>query len=202
MKTFKEFLSEAKQIKIGDKVKSKNTFASTNNVSGKVVDIKTVKFASGDQTRYVVQEPDGYKIELRADDIIKESIEVNEAHEVEVAVRDARKANDIAKDMFRGAYQNDGSNVFVFKKEDDADEFKYELENQNIEILEESLNEAQNQQANFQKALKARDAEIEIVRATHPLAKGKYSIKVYAPSVDKSVVFYADVTQFRGDYMG
>ncbi len=139
MKTFKNFLGEAKQIKVGDKVKSKNTFASTNNVSGKVVDIKTVKFASGDQTRYVVQEPDGYKIELRADDIIKESIEINEA---------------------------------------------------------------QNQQANFEKALRARDAEIEIVRATHPLAKGKYSIKVYAPSVDKSVVFYADVTQFRGDYMG
>ena len=70
-------------------------------------------------------------------------------------------------------------------------------------VLKESeLNEAQNQQANFEKALRARDAEIEIVRATHPLAKGKYSIKIYAPSVDKSVVFYADVTQFRGDYMG
>ena len=80
MKTFKEFLSEAKQIKIGDKVKSKNTFASTGNISGKVVDIKNVKFSSGDETRYIVQKSDGSKIELTAGDIIKESAQINESH--------------------------------------------------------------------------------------------------------------------------
>jgi ribosomal protein S8E len=149
-----ESLTEALKIKIGDKVKSKNTFASTNNVKGEVVDIKTVKFASGDQTRYVVKEPDGYKIELRADDIIKEGL-TEAKYEVEVEVRDARAANDLAKDMFRGSYKNDGSNVFIFKNEDDYEDFKYELENAGLKLMEQTqVNEAVSIDPEFMKMSK------------------------------------------------
>lgn len=58
---------------------------------------------------------------------------------VEVSVRDARKADEIARDMFRGAYkQTGGSNVWEFKKKSDLEDFIIELENQGIEILDES----------------------------------------------------------------
>ena len=57
---------------------------------------------------------------------------------VEVSPRDARKANDIASDMFRGEYENDGSNTFVFDDDETADEFRAELEKQRIELLEET----------------------------------------------------------------
>jgi hypothetical protein len=67
---------------------------------------------------------------------------LNEAkYEVEVEVRDASKANTIAKDMFRGSYKNNGSNSFVFKTEDDYDEFKDEMEKQGIALLESTLKE-------------------------------------------------------------
>lgn len=55
---------------------------------------------------------------------------------VQVAVRDASKANDIAKDMFRGTYKNDGSDHFVFKKEDDYEDFLAEMESNGIEVIE------------------------------------------------------------------
>ena len=57
---------------------------------------------------------------------------VKESTTVEVSVRDARKANDIAKDMFRGEYKMDGSNSFVFKNADAASDFRAELSKQNI----------------------------------------------------------------------
>lgn len=75
---------------------------------------------------------------------LRESIDesLTEAkYEVEVEVRDARAANDLAKDMFRGSYKNDGSNVFIFKNEDDYEEFKDELEAAGLKLME-SLNEA------------------------------------------------------------
>ena len=40
--------------------------------------------------------------------------------------------------MFRGEYKTDGSNTFVFKKADAADDFRAELEKQRIELLEEA----------------------------------------------------------------
>ena len=69
---------------------------------------------------------------------------MNEAkYEVEVEVRDASKANSIAKDMFRGLYKNNGSNSFVFKSQDDHDEFKDELSDMGIKLLESvEMNEA------------------------------------------------------------
>ena len=66
----------------------------------------------------------------------KNNISLDEGYEVEVAVRDARKANDIAQDMFRGSFKNDGSNVFVFKKEEDMEDFLAELETAGLEVLE------------------------------------------------------------------
>ena len=59
---------------------------------------------------------------------------VNESTTVEVSVRDARKANDIAKDMFRGEYKMDGSNSFVFKKAGAASDFRAELSKQGVEV--------------------------------------------------------------------
>lgn len=62
---------------------------------------------------------------------------------VEVSVRDSRQANDLAQDSYRGLYKNDGSNVFVFKKESDKEDFVNDLLDMNLEILEESaINEA------------------------------------------------------------
>ena len=66
------------------------------------------------------------------------ALNLTESKTVEVSVRDARKANDIASDMFRGEYKTDGSNTFVFKKSDAADDFRAELEKQRIELLEET----------------------------------------------------------------
>lgn len=59
-------------------------------------------------------------------------------YEVEVEVRDASKANDIAKDMFRGKYKQDGSNSFIFKDEDSFEEFKDELKSQGLKLLAEA----------------------------------------------------------------
>jgi hypothetical protein len=60
--------------------------------------------------------------------------EEKDEYKVTVTVRDARKANDIAKDMFRGSYKNDGSNVFIFKSEDDQFEFADALDNAGLEM--------------------------------------------------------------------
>jgi len=60
--------------------------------------------------------------------------EEKDEYKVTVTVRDARKANDIAKDMFRSSYKNDGSNVFIFKSEDDQFEFEDALDNAGLEI--------------------------------------------------------------------
>ena len=64
---------------------------------------------------------------------LKESTDLIEAT-VSVSVRDARTANEIARDMFRGEYKTDGSNNFVFKKKSAAEDFEAELRKQNIEI--------------------------------------------------------------------
>jgi len=82
---------------------------------------------------------------------------VNENTTVEVSPRDARKANDIASDMFRGEYENDGSNTFVFDDDETADEFRAELEKQRIELLEETKPKSGDREAYkkfFNKALK------------------------------------------------
>lgn len=67
-------------------------------------------------------------------EFLNEQTSLSEANEVTVSVKDARKANDIAKDMFRGEYKNDGSNVYVFKKEDAKSDFVAELEKAGIEV--------------------------------------------------------------------
>lgn len=66
--------------------------------------------------------------------------ELGEAKEfkVIVSVRDARKANDLASDSYRGLYKNDGSDVFIFKKEDDMEDFKNDLEDLDLEVINES----------------------------------------------------------------
>lgn len=57
---------------------------------------------------------------------------------VKVEVRDARKANDLAQDSYRGLYKNDGSNVFVFKKESDKEDFENDLLDMELAVLKES----------------------------------------------------------------
>lgn len=54
---------------------------------------------------------------------------------VEVSVRDALKAQDLVHDLFRSSeYEMSGSNTFVFYNENDAEDFKIELEKQNLEF--------------------------------------------------------------------
>lgn len=75
-------------------------------------------------------------------EFLVEQKQIDEKYEVEVSVRDARKAQDIAQDMFRGTYKNKGSNVYVFKKEDDYEDFVDTLKQHKIEILKEQIDEA------------------------------------------------------------
>lgn len=63
---------------------------------------------------------------------------LTEQYSVEVEIRDAAKANDFANDAYRGKYRNDGSNVFVFKKKSDMEDFIDELSDIGIEALTES----------------------------------------------------------------
>lgn len=58
-------------------------------------------------------------------------------NEVEVSLRDARKAVDLAKDMFRGEYKMDGSNVFVFKNKEAKQNFMTQLKKHKLELNEE-----------------------------------------------------------------
>jgi hypothetical protein len=64
---------------------------------------------------------------------LKESTDLTEST-VSVSVRDARLANEIARDMFRGEYKNDGTTNFVFKKNDAAEDFRAELSKRNVEV--------------------------------------------------------------------
>lgn len=75
-------------------------------------------------------------------EFLTEQKQIDEKYEVEVSVRDARKAQDIAQDMFRGTYKNKGSNVYVFKKEDDYEDFVDTLKQHKIEVLKEQIDEA------------------------------------------------------------
>jgi len=79
---------------------------------------------------------------------------LTESKTIEVSVRDARKANDIASDAFRGEYKNDGSTIFVFKKSSAADDFRAELENQDIELMEAKSGDKEAYRKFFNKALK------------------------------------------------
>ena len=79
---------------------------------------------------------------------------LTESKTVEVSVRDARKANDIAQDMFRGEYKTDGSNSFIFKKSDAADDFKAELKKQKIQLDEAKSGDKEAYRKFFDKALK------------------------------------------------
>ena len=54
---------------------------------------------------------------------------------VQVEVRDARKANDLAQDSYRGLYKNDGSDVFIFKNDDDKESFIDELEENGLKVV-------------------------------------------------------------------
>ena len=53
-------------------------------------------------------------------------------YEVDVEIRDARAAGDIARDMFRGLYKTDGSNAFIFQDEETRDEFTAVLDKQGL----------------------------------------------------------------------
>jgi len=79
---------------------------------------------------------------------------LTESKTVDVSARHARKANDIASDMFRGEYKTDGSNSFVFKKADAADDFRAELEKQKVELMESKSGGKEAYQKFFNKALK------------------------------------------------
>lgn len=53
----------------------------------------------------------------------------------EVEIRDAKRANELAKDMFRGQYTQDGSNSFTFKDKDTCNDFKQELKANKIKLM-------------------------------------------------------------------
>jgi len=98
---------------------------------------------------------------------------LTEATTVEVSVRDARKANDVAKDMFRGEYKNDGSNAFMFKDSRAADDFMAELQKQGLEVelaeskklTEKAESEAQQKAAAIALAVKRGDQPESVLQS-------------------------------------
>lgn len=133
MKSFIDFLTESKYKK-GDSVKVKNvkkydSASKSSEVTGTVMGMMN-------STTVMVKVGSG-QMNVDVADILKEHL--TEANKVEVSVRDARTANDIAKDMFRGEYKNDGSNVFVFKKKQAMQDFIDELESKGLEVMEEAV---------------------------------------------------------------
>jgi hypothetical protein len=90
------------------------------------------------------------KLADKLDPEMNECVRLAEAskYTIEVAVRDARKANEILQDMFRNDYKTKGSNVFVFKDEETAYDAGMTLMAQEVEVtkenvgLDESVNES------------------------------------------------------------
>ena len=58
---------------------------------------------------------------------------------IEVSVRTARKALDILNDMFRGQYETEGSNYYVFKDEQDGYDAGLEMASQGIELEDTNI---------------------------------------------------------------
>ena len=58
---------------------------------------------------------------------------------IEVSVRTARKALDILNDMFRGKYETEGSNYYVFKDEQDGYDAGLEMASQGIELEDTNI---------------------------------------------------------------
>ena len=70
----------------------------------------------------------------------KKLLGLNEAqnYTVKVEVRDAREANELARNSYRGLYKNDGSDVFIFKKESDKEDFENDLLDMELSVLKEA----------------------------------------------------------------
>ena len=109
------------------------------DLRGNPPSMKMINTYGGDSAVKVGELKKALKGKRNTDKLMKQ---LTESKTVEVSVRDARKANDIASDMFRGEYKTDGSNTFVFKKADAADDFRAELKKQRIELLEGTVSEA------------------------------------------------------------
>ena len=88
--------------------------------------------------------------------MIKFKDRVSEAkkYEIRVELGSAKKAQEALNDELRGTYKQDGSDVFVFKREDDAyaalhtlKRWEVEIRDADIEdweeIMDESVNESQ-----------------------------------------------------------
>ena len=88
--------------------------------------------------------------------MIKFKDRVSEAkkYEIRVELGSAKKAQEALNDELRGTYKQDGSDVFVFKREDDAYAALYTLKRWEVEIrdadiedweeiMDESVNESQ-----------------------------------------------------------
>ncbi len=69
----------------------------------------------------------------------EEDGENTEPHFIEVSVRTARKALDILHDMFRGQYETDGSNYYVFADEQDGYDAGLEMASQGIELEDTNI---------------------------------------------------------------
>lgn len=134
MKTFKEFLTEAHpEWRVSFKKQKLN---------GVDIDEKPVNVKARDSREAIVKaakklgiSDKSQAMQLKTKDI-KNLNESEDDLTVTVAVRDARKANELARDMFRGDFEQDGSNTFTFEDEDTYYEFIDALEGQGIEVID------------------------------------------------------------------
>ena len=162
MKTFKEYLNEAK-FKVGDKVKEVEFMGQFKR--GETLEIVQIKsgrigvIAQGQNPKEVLfDDPKNFKIVNETEESEKELDEASFL--IRVSVRDAQKANDLAADSYRGLYKNDGSDVFIYKKESDKEDFESELLDMKLEILDESaINEE-----DFSKIKPLMDKNIDQIR--------------------------------------
>jgi len=189
MKLFKEFLGEATQPEWRVSFKKQK-------MNGVAVDEKPVTVKARDSREAIVKaakkvgiSDKSVAMQMKTKSIDKLDESLTEAkYEVEVEVRDARAANDLAKDMFRGSYKNDGSNVFIFKNEDDYEDFKYELENAGLKLMEQTqVDEAVSIDPEFMKISKmlsdVKNTFRDVVRKVK--AETDMPVRQYQSTVDK-----------------
>lgn len=68
---------------------------------------------------------------------------INESkYYIEVSVRDARKALDLLDDRYRRDYKTDGTNYYIFKDKELADDALQDLIDAGIEVEDENINES------------------------------------------------------------
>lgn len=132
MKNFREYIE--------DTMLNESTIPSELSKIKQIVDKAQKAWTSGNKAAYneflqaIWSSNDTIKMtkHVKKAESLQEST-LKEEYVVTVQIRDALKANDLARDLFRGSYENDGSDSFIFGNEEDYEDFLDTLAGHGIE---------------------------------------------------------------------